>query len=211
MLGNSLGAGKKALRPMASGMENPGRQPRWLRILLDPRMQQKLCLSLVLVVLFGALALGNPFLPCGSAAPAAGGSTSPAAAAAASSPAESSLAASSLTAAAPAAATAGAKAAANAVEARLVGAGEAAPSVPIGVPALAVAPRRGAGMVALRTEPAIDRRVWPACPDPELANLVIAVAEVGGQTVWELQDGRRLVRNPIAGTLPLLVPFGDGN
>jgi hypothetical protein len=205
MLGIGRGAEKERLRPMASGMENPGRQPRSMRILLDPRMQQKLCLSLVLVVLFGALALGNPFLPCGSATPAAGGTTSPTAAAAASSPTAPSPAAS-----APAAATAGAKAAPKAVEARLAGAGESAASLPIGVPSLAVAPRRGSGMVALRAEPAIDRRVWLTCPDPELANLVIAVELVGDQTVWELRDGRRLVRNPIAGALPLLVPFGDG-
>jgi hypothetical protein len=63
--------------------------------------------------------------------------------------------------------------------------------------------------VALRAEPSAEP-LLPACPDADLADQVIAVEQIGDEPVWVLRDGRRLVRNPIVGGRPLLVPFGDG-
>ncbi|MCU0867731.1 MAG: hypothetical protein MUC36_28435 [Planctomycetes bacterium] len=172
-------------------------------------MQQKLCLWLVLVVLLGALALGNPFLPCGASTPAAEGSSS----AAGSAPIGAGAAV-AIPAAPPARAVETAPPVAPAPSfagAQLAGAGSSRRE--FGVPALAVAPARRAAVVALRAESAIDAAALPSlppCPDPELAPLVVAVEELEAGPVWVLRDGRRFARNPVAGALPLLVPFGDG-
>jgi hypothetical protein len=170
-------------------------------------MQQKLCLWLVLVVLLGALALGNPFLPCGSATPAADGSSS-----ADTSSADTSSVGSAAAPPARAAANVPPVAPAPAVgEVQLAGALSSRRE--FGVPAFAVAPTRRAAAVALRADPTVDaasRTSLPPCPDPELAPLVVAVEELEAGPVWVLRDGRRFARNPVAGALPLLVPFGDG-
>ena len=172
-------------------------------------MQQKLCLWLVLVVLFGALCLGNPFLPCGAAAPAGSPGASPAAVPAASPTEPSTMQAQT----APPAAT-------PAIDVQLAAAGGAASAGARGrelaaesmaAKALAVVPAsaRRSPSVALRAEPSAEP-LLPACPDADLADQVIAVEQVGDEPVWVLRDGRRLVRNPIVGGRPLLVPFGDG-
>ena len=45
----------------------------------------------------------------------------------------------------------------------------------------------------------------PVCPDAALAPLVVEVEEVAGETVWVLRDGRRMRRGREVGE-PLLVP-----
>lgn len=153
-------------------------------------MQQTLCLWLALLVLFGALCLGNPFLSPGdkaapSALPAHAGSATPGGG--------SPLLGSALGGAA--------GPTAFALEARPRNTGNQTDAIHALDHSLA-----GKGIVpASLSAPPSE----PLCPDAALRPLVKSV-EWGphGEPIWVLIDGRRFVRNPRAAE-PLLVPAGD--
>lgn len=153
-------------------------------------MQQNLCLWLCVVVLFGALCTGNPFLPSSDAQV---GPTLPAGDGAAGDGGSG----------APAVVPPGGRA--YALE---VGSSRAAGGA---VKALAGASAVPAAMpVALRTSGPAEASSH-LCPDHELRPLVVATERgTRGETVWVLGDGRRFVRNPRpAAGQPVLVPLVD--
>jgi hypothetical protein len=173
---------------MASSTEKPSGRRRWLRSLLDLRMQQKLCLWLAVAVLLAALVVGNPFhdpLRHGADAAPRPGAAPPASEA-------------------------------RGATGRLVGG-----MAPDGDdPEFAARPELlvRAGLSAHRQPEAVNavalRTVAPPttgsleCPDPELRARVRDVEFVGSETVWVLDDGRRVVKNRKVGPgEPLVVEW----
>jgi hypothetical protein len=150
-----------------------------MRILLDPRMQQKLCSWLcpwmAFAVLGGALCFGNPFLGgpavALSGAPEREGDPSP-----------------SATGKAPlAAAAAPAPAPVQAMPASFAVSGG---RPPLAMPAMAI------GGKGVGSHLASDR-AWPKCPDEALDELVIAFDDSGSEPVWLLRDGRKVTRSAL--------------
>lgn len=153
-------------------------------------MQQTLCLWLVLLVLSGALCLGNPFLSpadqvAPSALPAHSGSAAPGHGLPVAEPALGGAAVPT----------------AFALEARPRSTGNhggAINALDLNLSAKGIVP---ASLPALPSE--------PLCPDVALRALVKTVEWCPrGQPIWVLSDGRRFVRNP-RGAEPLLVPAGN--
>jgi len=182
-------------------------------------MQQKLCLWMAMVVLFGALCVGNPFLACRDGT----------------SPVEpTTAAASSAERVDPAVVVATPRANELATVSPLPLAPLPVATLPVALSAKtppANAPPAKTPMVTLASDQMRSRR-GPAeaavelaagtlqptrrpgtaedleCPDADLRPLVARIERHDGVLVWVLHDGRRFRRNPkVAVGEPLLVPF----
>jgi len=173
-----------------------------VRRLLAPstlRMQHKLCLWLAVLLLLGALGVGNPFL----SGPACAG---PADAASSSAPL--------VEPSAPPRVQPVALSSRSASAAR-----DAAMQEPVGrsprFDPLVEQGRAGRPFATPAVSLAIDasaKRPAPACPDPELQDLVIRVDYRFGKPIWVLRDGRQLWRNEnVRAGEPLLVPVATAD
>lgn len=182
-----------------------------MRILLHPHMQHKLCLWMALVVLFGALCVGNPCLECHEPtvadAPTRDGAvaTSSGVARTDAPPAGSPAQPAVQPAVQPAALMARSGAASRGVE--LASSSVRRPLLEVG---------RDVGQATDAALHSASLVAWP-CPDPALQDAVVRV-ELGdggrgvggtGEVVWVLRDGRRLRRNPsLRAGAPLLIDAG---
>lgn len=174
---------------------------RSVRILLDPSMQQKLCLWLCPLVLLGALCVGNPFLPSKDA-PVGASSPGPQSSAA---PAGVGSKADKV--------PPGGRDLALQVQGR-EGAGTVnALRQPVAAPAFLPVALHAGAVDASNPSRAVPNPAEVVCPDALLRPLVVAVERgAAGETVWVLGDGRRFVRNPRRGAgQPLLVRQADGD
>ncbi|MFN7590769.1 MAG: hypothetical protein ACK501_09910 [Planctomycetota bacterium] len=181
-------------------------------------MQQKLCLWMAMVVLFGALCVGNPFLACRDG-------TSPVEPTTAAAPSTERLDPAVAKRAPTNPDERGNDAASRLPEGAVSALSARSPEVALASND-AVAPkatlasdqnrsRRGPVEAAIELTPVVPRptpRNAAAedldCPDAELRPLVARTERHDGVLVWVLHDGRRFRRNPkpTAGE-PLLVPF----
>lgn len=163
-------------------------------------MQQKLCLWMAMVVLFGALCVGNPFLACREGQTVA-------------SPTE----------AVPSAVNHGKANHGKAMPAERepLAIAVAPPRVSLASDQPRIARATDAGVelasLSVRSPGALLRSSGPSavgspldleCPDEALRPLVVRTELHDGVAVWVLVDGRRLRRHPKpAAGEPLLVPF----
>lgn len=141
-------------------------------------MRHSACLWFALALLFTALAVGNPFLPCGGKS-------------------DGKLAEAAPLRAQPAVLDSGREPAFAMQRSWQRDAGFVLTSGRAADSAIVPASLRASG----------GQVDLPVCPDAALAPFVVAVEDVAGERVWVLRDGRRMRRNPLldAGQ-PLLVP-----
>lgn len=161
-------------------------------------MQQKLCLWMAMVVLFGALCVGNPFLACRDG-------TSPVEPTTAAAPSTDRIDPAVATRAAPQPSERD-----GAVSARAPKATLASDRVTLAndLARMQRGPAEAAIELASLTPRQREASAESECPDADLRPLVARTERHDGVLVWVLHDGRRFRRNPKpAAGEPLLVPF----